>query len=266
MIYDLQPRDAALVRPLLHGMEHHLAIDAVLSGAVPGRILVDDPAAPQVAMLFTSNPHRVYLAGVSGRHEFNRAARSLVAERASEIVVYAAPGPWNDTIDTLLPAATTERWMRQYWTLRDLRVDWRVVLPEGMQVRRIDARLLEDDLRQRDELVTEIHSESPSVEHFLQHSFGSCVQAGDALVAWCLSEYNRPGRCELGIETLEPYRRRGLALVSAAATLERASVEDITEVGWHCWANNVASSATAARLGFEKVMDYSVWYCRMEAR
>jgi tetratricopeptide (TPR) repeat protein len=99
-------------------------------------------------------------------------------------------------------------------------------------------------------------SERETVEAFLAHSFGVCVVADGALAGWCLSEYNCGLRCEVGIETAEPYRRRGLATAMTLALVEQARTRGYTHVGWHCRSNNAPSAATAVRSGLRKVCDY----------
>ncbi len=71
-------------------------------------------------------------------------------------------------------------------------------------------------------------------------------------------------RCELGIETLPAVQRRGLATVTALATIAHAQSVGIAEIGWHCWKRNMPSSGLARKLGFEHVADYPVWLCRFE--
>jgi RimJ/RimL family protein N-acetyltransferase len=135
--------------------------------------------------------------------------------------------------------------------------------PDGFTLRQIDAALVaESTLANHQPLIAEMQSETPSVEDFLRGRFGYCLQHGHELIAWCLSEYNHGDRCELGIETLPPFRRRGLALVTARDTLAHAQAHGVTTIGWHCWKHNVASSNLAQRLGFELVEEYPVWYCR----
>ncbi len=83
------------------------------------------------------------------------------------------------------------------------------------------------------------------------------------LAGWCLSEYNVGDRCEVGIATLEPFQRRGLAKAMGQAFLRMAYSKGIREVGWHCWKQNIPSAATARALGFRHVADYPVyvgWY------
>ena len=40
-----------------------------------------------------------------------------------------------------------------------------------------------------------------------------------------------------------------------------------TEIGWHCWSSNVASAATARKVGFEQTIEhpvYHAWYNRFD--
>ena len=128
----------------------------------------------------------------------------------------------------------------------------------------VDADLLaQDSLESITALREETTSERPSMEDFLAKSFGVCALHENALAGWCLSEYNTEGRCEIGIETVSPFRKRGLATALTLALLEHAFAKGYTEVGWHCFKRNAASGNTARKAGFDKVRDYPafiVWY------
>ncbi len=138
------------------------------------------------------------------------------------------------------------------------------MLPEGFELRPVDAALLEHArLKNLDALREEMCSERPSVQEFLDHSFGVCLVHGYELAGWCLSEYNTPDACEIGIETREPFRRRGLAALMTAALVEEAQARGVARIGWHCWTSNIPSARTALKAGFELAVDYPacmVWF------
>lgn len=92
--------------------------------------------------------------------------------------------------------------------------------------------------------------------HNCYASFGVCPVTADALVGWCLSEYNTGDRCEVGIATLPPHGGQGLATATGAAFVQQALARGITRIGWHCHAENRPSWATALKIGFTKVADY----------
>jgi RimJ/RimL family protein N-acetyltransferase len=142
------------------------------------------------------------------------------------------------------------------------------LLKPGYDLRPIDMALLADQrLGNVQALQAEVLSEAPSTEEFLRDRFGVCVVRDDQeIIGWALSEYNLGNRCEVGIETVEGYRRQGIATVTGSALVEEAVRRGITRIGWHCWASNAGSIATALRLGFEKVAEtdvYFAWFDRV---
>jgi RimJ/RimL family protein N-acetyltransferase len=274
MLSLLEPASYARAASLFEGMEYHLAVMTVLAGKTPGKIYADDPASPQTAVLIPANRHRIYVAGSSANTEVNEAIRALFAQELAtqagssevsnvyECMVYYPSDDWKHALGLILKGQETFTGWRQFHRLGEQRLEWRKQLPESLVIRQIDGALLADlTLQNRERMIEEIHSESPSIEHFLHHNFGFCAQDGRVLVGWCMAEYHYQDRYELGVETVEVYQRRGIATLTASAMIEHAFAEGAIEIGWHCWANNTASVATARKLGFEKSTDYPVCYC-----
>jgi RimJ/RimL family protein N-acetyltransferase len=176
-------------------------------------------------------------------------------------VVYDVSAPWKQAFEQLLKKQETVPGWRQYYRLRELPPPCSQPLPEMITMARIDEAIVEDArLLHRQLLIDEIHSESPSLEHFFCQNFGFCALDGHTLVGWCLAEYHYQGRYELGIETIEAYQRKGIASHLADAVIRHSFAQGATEIGWHCWATNTPSVATALKVGFEKVLDYPVCY------
>jgi RimJ/RimL family protein N-acetyltransferase len=192
--------------------------------------------------------------------------RSQVARRGeAAFMVYAAPDSCLDTLGPILEAGQTVRARRQHFVFKELRNDWRALNPEGFSVRLVQPSLLADtSLRNLDDLKEEILSERQSLEEFLRESFGLCSIHGDEIVGWCLSEYNGPGSCEIGIGVNRAYRKRGIATTLASAFVEEALSRGISHIGWHSFASNKASVAAARKTGFQKANDYSVYVVRFK--
>jgi GNAT superfamily N-acetyltransferase len=266
LIYKLDPTMFRKVTPFLETMDYNLAPRAVIEGNAPGDVYVDDGVDPRAALIHVG--HRFYLVGTPDNEAFNGAVGGFftetvypqaIAEGKNMFVLYYAPDGWSDRLDAILPGKFPRQDMRQAYSLEGSRDVRPSPLPDGFVLRDVDRDLLnEDDLGNLDDLVEEVHSEAPSVDDFLANRFGVCVVHEGALVGWCLSEYNCGDRCEVGIETVEEYRRRGIATAMATALARRAFSSGITHVGWHCWADNAGSIATALKAGFEKVRDYQV--------
>jgi len=266
-MYELQASDYVNIRSLFQAMAHHLAVNAILEGSVPAKVFVDHPTRPRAALTWTKQ--RFYLSGSPDNDEFNADLGRFFSERIDPqrpgsgsvlFVLYYAPEAWELQVDEMLSPKFPIRAERQYFQFRALRSDWPALLPEGFTLQFIDRALLErEHLANLEGLTKEMSSERQSAEDFLTKSFGVCMLHGDEIVGWCLSEYNSAGRCEVGIEVHKPYRRRGLASVMVSALVEHAFSEGISRIGWHCYASNLASSATARQAGFEKMQDYAVY-------
>lgn len=270
MLHQLSPDSFHLAKSLLE-TETRLAVTAALAGESPAELYVDDPVMPQAAILMLWNA-RIYLVGTPGNATFSQDFTSLLHERYMPqgkgrqpfgFAIDFTPSVWEDDLAALFPDIESLRAEHQYYCIH---LDTPILppsLPEGFVLRKVDEALLaQSSLGNYQSLVEEIHSESPSVDDFLQHKFGYCVQHGQDLVGWCLSEYNHGNQCELGIETLEGFQRRGLATATAQATMAHAQSVGMGKIGWHCWKANVPSSSLARKLGFEHVEDHPMWHYR----
>lgn len=262
----------ARVRSLFQKMDYNLAVGAILQGAVPAKVYVDDPACPQAALTWTK--HRFYLAACDiDEAEDDNVGCFLLETLWSQVphrgeaafMVYAAPDSRLDLLGQILEAGQPIMAQRQHYVFKELKNDWRAVSPEGFSIQPIEPSLLADaSLTGLDDLKDEMSSERRSVEEFLRKSFGLCSIHGNAIVGWCLSEYNGPGCCEVGIGVNSTYRRRGIATALASAFVEEALSRGVSHIGWHSFANNKASVATARKMGFEKASDYPVLIVRFK--
>lgn len=267
-MYELPVGACARAGHLFDSLDHHLAVRGILEGTVTARVFADHPTFPQSVFAWTG--HRLFLAGSAQNQEFNEDIRRLIATivypQASNVgnhmfILYYAPGDWESTIEWILDGKCPISDERLYFETKGRGADGRAPLPDGYALRWVDEALLKEErLKNIDALREEMCSERASVADFLAMSFGFCLVRADEIVGWCLSEYNTADRCEVGIATAEGHRRQGLATAMACALVERAIRKGIERIGWHCWANNLASAATALRAGFEKAADYPVFF------
>ena len=264
----LERGEYALAENLVQDLEFHLALCALINGDSPGEIYLDDKDSP--GSLFAMTMGRGYLAGESSNQDFNRALeRVLVTEiyphgidRGEQgFALFYSPGAWGQALPGEILEDIYPRYENDYLRCCELSGDWKQVLPAGYDLVEVDQALVENEqLEQHADLIEEIHSECSSTADFLEKRFGFCVLQGDRIITWCLSEYNSGGRCEVGIATHPDHRRKGLAKAASLALVEKAFALGYHEVGWHCYAGNEGSIATALSAGFEKAVRYPAYW------
>jgi GNAT superfamily N-acetyltransferase len=267
---ELKPSELVKVKPLFEGMEIHLGLYALLQSCISGEVYVDHLESPNAA-LACIHQKRYYLAGSPENSVFKESLRGYFAEVAyprlrheRAFLVSYQPDGWQATIGDIFQDSELMQAGRHYYLYTDMQDDWPDRLPAGFDLRKVDRALLNDgDLKNTDILVEEMCSERASVEDFLQNSFGVCVLHKGGIAGMCLSEYNCLNRCEVGIITLEAYQRKGLGTAMTRALIKQARERGITQIGWHCYARNQPSIATALRAGFVKRADYPACIVRI---
>lgn len=254
----------SLAEAVFAPLKSHLAVEALLAGATPGKLWLDDPVHPCAGLMQVH--HRFYLSGSSDLPAINEHLRNLFAEEiipcgragGNEAFSIYFSGGWGPIIDKEFFGEIEPIYgLRNYyeWTKGDRAAV--AQLPDDLELVEVNEALLADrNLVNLDDLIEEMQSERSSVEEFLRSSFGYCLRSPDRIVTWCLSEYNLGNRCEVGIATDPAYRRRGLAAQTGTAFLKLAETNGISRVGWHCWESNEGSWRTALNIGFAKKFDY----------
>lgn len=252
------------IRPLFASFRHHLAIESILNGTTPGKVYVDDLMTPTVGLAWYKS--RFYLSGQpetavsqSLHHLFTE---TVYPSGLEAMVLHYAPAEWEAQAAALFGEKSPIHALRHHYQIKTS--PRTVQVPDGFALRWVDASLLTEPLEHLDTLKAEMQSERPSVADFLQHSFGVCLQHGSELVGWCLSEYNTAEQCEVGIEVRELYQKRGFATLLTHALVDEAYRRGIQRVGWHCWARNTASVATALKAGLMKTADCPVYLLLFE--
>jgi GNAT superfamily N-acetyltransferase len=263
MIYKLDKANYEKARPLFRALEFHLTSAAVLDGNNPGLVVVDDPTDPQSA--FTLSPEGCYLAGRSDNDAFNRALGQAIREKrilnvlVEALWVVCATPQWEEQLDLVAPFRP-EKIARRHYVCRTLKHDWRAHLPDGFEVHRLDEALLNrPGLTIPDHIKGWMEGNWGSTADFLQRGFGCVTLCANECVAWSVADCRSGDVCEIGIRTVEPYRRRGLAAITGAATVEYALSHGFSMVGWHCSEDNLGSIGAAEKVGFERERDYSLY-------
>ena len=252
-------------------LDYNLAIASILAGLTPGDFYSDDPEKPVVALLAYN--HHLFLAGTPGdgasKQALNRFIGETIFPRLADtgrdvIFLHASHSAWHPHIDEILAGWYPVIRQRTYLECTQLSQDWRKLLKPEFSLHPVDDELLsQSHLEHLDYLKEELCSERPTIEGFLEKSFGFCVLKDEQLAGWCLSEYNTGDRCEVGVATVDAFQRQGLGTVTTLALIEHAFSHGYHRIGWHAWTRNTPSVALALKAGFKKVHDYSIYLCVM---
>jgi len=86
-------------------------------------------------------------------------------------------------------------------------------------------------------------------------NFSTALLKDSAFVSCCYlcGESSSENSCEIGVDTFEPFRRKGYAQLVCQKTLENLINLGYTSFNWHCFKDNAASYKTAAKLGYQQV-------------
>jgi RimJ/RimL family protein N-acetyltransferase len=264
MLHKLTQNEYGQVRLLFAGLNYQLITTAVLGGAGRGTIWVDD--ASQLQSAFMASPEGHFPAGCEGNEAFNRALNELIVgtilTRANAIVVVCHPDTWGDQLDVVLAGCQHSKKPRRHYLFNHRQVHWRANVPDGFAVMRIDENLLSRPSLIVPEHVTAwMRNNWESVEGFLRNGFGFCTVHNNRLVSWSLADCVVGDACEIGIRTDPDYRRRGLATITAAATVDHALSRGLTTIGWQCDEDNYGSRGVAEKVGFVKERDFVHYLC-----
>jgi RimJ/RimL family protein N-acetyltransferase len=99
-----------------------------------------------------------------------------------------------------------------------------------------------------------------SIENIMQHTLGFVILRSGMVVCEAATGAPTHGRIEIGVNTSEPHRRRGLAAIACAHLIEDCEARGYS-TWWDCARQNTASVNLARKLGYQNEREYRyVWW------
>ncbi len=223
-----------------------LHIQAILRGVSEGKLYVDSPAQPRAACLLAGDA--CYLGGVPSEKRFFDGVNHLLPRDRYTAVFSGSEISPSDLERALaglymLPARRRAAFLRR-------RPESKRPTPSGVELRPIDASLLESAVDGVDDVRDEVVSEWQTVGAFLGSGFGVAAIASGRVVAHSITDYVSSDTCEIGVRVSADHRRRGLGTAVAGAVAGEASARGLDTVVWHSWANNAGSIGVSRNVGF----------------
>lgn len=225
---------------------------AVLDGVVPGRLVVDDPEQPTLALVQELAEGTTYIGGAATAASL---ADGLALLRAAQSVVVCR---WpNDALWAMLSPAPSYEGTAIDFLDRAAEVDLPSLLavPEGYTLRPIDSA---------------VAAMLPGFDYYdamfggrdaaLERTLGACVLRGEEMAAEAVAGPLVRGLAEMGVGTADGHRRQGLATAVSAHIIQAVEARGY-QAFWNAAAHNAASVALARRLGFrtERPFIVRVW-------
>jgi RimJ/RimL family protein N-acetyltransferase len=222
---------------------------AILDGTIQGRIVVDDPNAPTLALVRELAEGTTYIGGAANAQKLDDAVSLLRQEQ--EVVVCC----WhNDPVISLLPPSPYYQGTAIDFTDRTPFIDLKqlAIAPPDYQLRRIDKEVV-PLLEGFDYYI----SMFGSTERALEHTLGYCLLHDGRVASEAVAGPLTRGIAEIGVGTNESYRQKGLATITAARVIQECESQGLQPF-WNASEQNAPSVALAKRLGFRTERPFRV--------
>lgn len=252
MIHIASPKSHG-AQALFSPLEHHTLIHAMFENNLEAQLFVDSATQPKAGMIAYKN--RFVFGGDPNQSTFNSdllhyfAEANIPPKKDRAFLATFTSDAWIPTLNELFKKYELILGSRLYFKTDKPEPNFAPTLPESFSLRYVTPDFLNSNIGRLELLKEEIYSERTSLEEFFAKGFGLCPVYKNEIAGWCLSEYNTGDRCEIGIATLEPHQRKGIATILAKAFLAEAAQRGYRHIGWKCWERNEASVATARKAG-----------------
>lgn len=183
--------------------DFNLAVEAVLTGAMPGEVWVNEVQQPRVGFMSTFDGH--FLTGdVNHTHSYP----ALKATIPPVAYLKFSPPEWEEKLSDVWVNRIARPLPRYYFRLYTQKMaDWRERVPKDFRVVPIDAELVRQGELKNLHIVTDWIEDWFSPEDFFQHGFGFCLIHDQTIASVCMTDCVNDQRCEIGISAVPDYRR-----------------------------------------------------------
>ena len=251
MIYELE--DTSKAEKIFDGWEETLIYSCLQK--VMGKIFVTDIDAPQSAFAFIG-----CFGFFAGKPD-----RELVINKPEGFVILVPQNEaWEELIEDVYPDAKR---MTRYAIKKDTRFDTDSLsknlqmLPEGYELREIDGEIYDRCLE--DPVTSEFVSLFESKERYLKDGRGIVILKNGEIVSGASSYSRYREGIEIEVDTVEPERRKNLAIIVCSALILRCLNEGL----YPSWdAQNMGSVHLAEKLGYEFDHTYVAYEVARECR
>ncbi|MEN6434735.1 MAG: GNAT family N-acetyltransferase [Anaerolineaceae bacterium] len=261
-MYELPVCSYFLAQPIFRNFPQAILPAAILEGYHPGKVYVDQPDEPRVAMIWSTVGY-YFLAGQPSAIRDIGILQKILTENfipASKkmgengFILATSGTEWKEYIPGIMGDRDAKIIFRQpfrfqYCIFKESK-HWLASLPSGFVLKKIDADLLQ---------IITLPSSWSSIEAFLTNGSGYALVNEGKIISSCFSVFRSGTGIEMDVQTTPEYRGKGYAMITSSAVIE-ACIQLGLQPNWECFWDNLASIGLAEALGFEKLSPYPVFY------
>jgi RimJ/RimL family protein N-acetyltransferase len=222
---------------------------AVLDHDAPGRVFVDSAESPSVAYVIHGYGMSLLFGGRGSPPADDRALMEVLGMRRSAAEwLQLWPEPWAARLAALSASSAVEQHTRVNFEFS----------PAAYHMRRRRSSETSHRIVRADRSVFSMTGSVvprafwTDVDRFLGAGAGFAVLIDDKPASLAFSSFVTSSQLEIGIETVEQHRGRGLATLACAALIDHCLARGLEPV-WACRLDNGASHRLAETLGFVPV-------------
>jgi RimJ/RimL family protein N-acetyltransferase len=256
-----------VLKPLMNVTINNLFARSVVEERVNGFVYVDNTENP--GTFYIIHPYGMSLLfGETGNDVFNSRfldhALNTFRVRDKHEWLQAFPGSWNEKIsilfgDDLIKSKDNPGNFMSNKIEENTRVNFKFNGSRYLDFRNKnhnkDYTILRTDRQMFENMQGSVVPKHfwNNAEDFISHGIGFSLVYEDKIASTAFSAFIHDNKLELGIETLEIFRGKGLAVFTCCSLIDYCLDNDYEPI-WSCRLENTGSFLLAQKLGFEPVI------------
>jgi GNAT superfamily N-acetyltransferase len=257
-----------LLEPLRNVSFNNLFARWIVESQMPGKVFADNINSPET--FYVVHPYGMSLlfgkcTNPNFNMKFREYALNLNGERKKFEWMQAFPGEWDSVLHELfkehLIKSSENIFLREEGIIElNTRINFKFNPSIYKHKRKVlndpDCRIIRTTANFFEEMQGSVVPAYfwKNADHFIEKGIGFSLFYKDKLASTAYSAFLLDRKLELGIETREEFRGRGLALHTCCALIDY-SIDNGYEPVWACKLENTQSFRLAQKLGFEPVAE-----------
>lgn len=252
MITKLDTSQYNKVFPLVT-FQNDITVFAALENTIHNEVFVDNVNSPSSVLIKT--PGTNFIAGDAGNRKF-------VDSVESQLDFWDPLTPASEGWLTIIPKCHPNKFIRKYTRCRyELAANsWNnppFPVPPGFSIEKVDTANLRIQNYTNAGEVLGWADDYRNDNGFMQNGFGNYARTADTITNWSLSDGHFQSKVEIGVQSVEAFRKKGLSIAVVAATINQCFSKGFKGIQWLCVDSNKGSRAIAEKLGFSLKNTYS---------